>query len=129
MISPKTSPPFLATIHRLCQAPFVFHLCGSRFFGDFRIDSDWDFIADHSDELVEWLNQNGFTLRWDRGSKYKDVNTLCCYDCQDVQVILCVSVARRLEARKSFLPLDPFQDSGLDRKDTETWNKIYSQIP
>ena len=44
----------------LKEAPFEFHLTGSRFFGNAHHDSDWDFFTEDSIEVREFLQNQGF---------------------------------------------------------------------
>ena len=45
-------------LRALEDSPFEFYLTGSRFFGNFRQDSDYDFFVDEN--IVPWLIENGF---------------------------------------------------------------------
>ena len=47
------------------QAPFEFHLTGSRFFETASQDSDWDFFVESDPDLPAWLEANGFELESD----------------------------------------------------------------
>lgn len=55
----------------LRDTKFRFHLTGSRFFGNTRPSSDWDFFTTHTDECEEWLKSIGF--RCIHVSAYKDI--------------------------------------------------------
>lgn len=55
-------PPAPYGLWQLLQdAPFAFHLTGSRFMGGARPDSDWDFIAEDSEDLRKTLDSLGFS--------------------------------------------------------------------
>lgn len=49
--------PILALLQK-STATFIF--CGSRKFGGFTSESDWDFWAQNSEELKSWLVRQGF---------------------------------------------------------------------
>ena len=59
------APRHVEVLAQLAQAPFEFHLTGSRFFGYDTAESDWDFFVDShalygASGLVNWLHANGF---------------------------------------------------------------------
>ena len=58
-------PSFLQVLE---ESPFVFHLTGSRFFGDSKESSDWDFFTQYSNEVETFLKNYGFDYHID----YKD---------------------------------------------------------
>lgn len=42
------------------QSQVDFHATGSRYFGNFGVDSDWDFFAEDTPDAQEWLREKGF---------------------------------------------------------------------
>jgi hypothetical protein len=47
-------------LYKMASSPYKFHLTGSRFMGQEKPNSDWDFITEFSPELMEFLETNGF---------------------------------------------------------------------
>ena len=47
-------------VKQLHESPFDFQLTGSRFFGNDRPDSDWDFFVESSRDVAEYLLKNGY---------------------------------------------------------------------
>lgn len=45
---------------RLYNAPHLFYLTGSRYFGTARDDSDWDYFVQDDPLVHDWLSENGF---------------------------------------------------------------------
>jgi len=64
-------------ITQMDRSKFDFYLTGSRFFGGARADSDWDFFAEYSNEVVSFLLRIGF--------RYKPINDY--FDSQTVEVL------------------------------------------
>lgn len=54
------APGFVKVLTLMEQAPFQFHLTGSRFFGYSTMESDWDFFVGCQENLRNWLWSNGF---------------------------------------------------------------------
>ena len=46
--------------------PHDFYLTGSRYMGGWRSDSDWDFLVQHSDAVLFFLEREGFSRCGDR---------------------------------------------------------------
>ncbi len=54
-----------------------FALCGSRYFGDAKWNSDWDYFIEYSEEAADLLHRLGFRADHTHGmSDYRDGNTL-----------------------------------------------------
>jgi hypothetical protein len=80
----------LATLFVLHDSDFLFYLTGSRFFETTHPNSDWDFFVANSDEVITFLQHNGFIL--DESPEYEDCTIVQVYrhvqDVQDVHVQL-----------------------------------------
>src|SRR5690606_2474031 len=64
-------------ITQMNRSEFDFYLTGSRFFGGAQADSDWDFFAEYSNEIVSFLLNIGF--------RYKPTNNY--FDRQTIEVL------------------------------------------
>lgn len=64
-------------ITQMNKSEFDFYLTGSRFFGGAQADSDWDFFAEYSNEIVSFLLNIGF--------RYKPTNNY--FDRQTIEVL------------------------------------------
>ena len=51
---------FPVMVQKLENSGFEFFPTGSRYFGGYKPDSDWDFMAQASSEVEEFLTSNGF---------------------------------------------------------------------
>jgi len=49
-------------IQLLKTASFVFTLTGSRYFGDAKLNSDYDFFVQKDEDVCNWLIKNGFVI-------------------------------------------------------------------
>ena len=56
------------------QAPFAFHLTGSRFFDCVQPNSDWDFFVENQPDLKKWLVDHRFQL--ESGSDYNSTDVV-----------------------------------------------------
>lgn len=63
---PSVQNEILAVLEK---SDFAFELTGSRYFGCSRVDSDYDFFAEHTLETSQWLKSIGFETTWN----YKDL--------------------------------------------------------
>lgn len=52
---------FPSVVNRLNGSCYEFHLTGSRFFGQVEKHSDWDFFVEHSDDVIIFLTELGFS--------------------------------------------------------------------
>lgn len=115
--------PTLKAISLLAQLiHFSFYVCGSRRFGDFTPESDFDFIIEDSNkaELIPILSNHGLQLM---PNSYLDENTVEIYGLGQTQVIFVVSLARRLKA------MDYIRANKLDRNNHENWDTYYAEHP
>lgn len=55
------------------ESPYKFQITGSRLFGGATANSDWDFFAEYSDEIMRYLLQSGF-VDITKHSTYKDIS-------------------------------------------------------
>lgn len=86
MLVGKALDETTTTLAEMHSAGYEFHLTGSRYFGRATEDSDWDFFAQSSPSLVEWLDQHGFILL--NKQMYDDDNTAMVFRCHNVDVQL-----------------------------------------
>ena len=54
------SPLIVSVFAEMQTSQFVFHLTGSQFFGNARVDSDYDFLVQDSLQVREFLQSSGF---------------------------------------------------------------------
>lgn len=101
---------------------FDFYVCGSRFFGDFKPDSDYDFVIQEvfAYGLIEILDKSGWLLSM---NPYLDENTIGVWQKNNVQVIIIHSWERRQMA------MNHIMTNGLDRHNHEEWDKYYASHP
>jgi len=106
------------------STPHVLTPCGSRYFGDAKDFSDFDFVSEEGAISSAEFEASGFTERWDEEKKrYADLNSVGCWQAGKVQVIICKSLERRLAARRHI------QANGLNRKDINVWDEFYQNNP
>jgi hypothetical protein len=72
---PKHTPDVIEKMQE-CKH-LEFYLTGSRYFGDYNSESDWDFFVEESDAAVDFLNSNGFVI--DAEHTYSDPTVLKVY--------------------------------------------------
>jgi hypothetical protein len=124
MITGEINDETLAAILWIAAQTEVFTVCGSRYFGDARIDSDFDFVLEESRANEGALLSAGFREHWDDEKKgYADTNTKTVFERGAVHIIICFSLARRIAAREHI------KTHGLNRKDSSTWDDFYNQNP
>ena len=80
------SPTTKTACELLEEAPFEFHLTGSRFFGGARVDSDWDFFVQAGPEVVGWLDAHGFRETDGSLAGYNDPNISIVFERDDTHV-------------------------------------------
>lgn len=71
----KGVPETLRVLIALDVSEFDFYLTGSRYFGNVRPKSDWDFFVDDSQKVREFLGSEGFIEQPLWRSEYLDQNT------------------------------------------------------
>ena len=69
------------------NAPFVFFLTGSRFFETYTSKSDYDFFVKDSDQLRNWLMQNGFNRQKCHSYGSQDILAIYKFNNIHVQVV------------------------------------------
>lgn len=118
MIGPDAKDPTLRALYALSVSCRTWYPCGSRFFGDAVLASDFDFFSDelHNIDLLA----AGFTLR---PMKYKDQNTLAVYELGRVHAIIVKSVGKRLAAQKIIAKMPKKL-----RRHTSIWNAAYDEV-
>lgn len=80
----------------LKDAPFTFHLTGSRAFGSNNPDSDWDFFVEEGVEVENWLILNGFEYDM---FDYKATTTKVCRNAK-IHVQLVKNFNQKLKAQE-----------------------------
>lgn len=113
----------LATLLVLAQTELSFYPCGSRFFGGFRSDSDYDFFAPDAAEYRDFLQARGF--RSGNLEDYFDVNTRSTWHREDVTVILVQSCAARLDVQTA---LRVGRAERPAKGDSKGWTALYQRI-
>lgn len=129
MLIPFGHRELFETLH---DAPFRFHLTGSRYFPTrFREWADWDFFVEDSSEVREFLLNEGFTFRhWeeDPGS-YSDTQIAGLAEYQgafiDVDVQLVLDVRLKELAQYLLRHFPPNQDFVFSH---ETWQRAYAVV-
>lgn len=116
------------TVCLLESSAFVFHLGGSYFFGCATMNSDVDFIVQHSEAVVDWLEQNGFETYG--GVAYSDVDptvqiTYGIYEKGDVQVSVVFNLPAKLIARDILSKYFAAEHLEANR---ETRNAVWSRL-
>ena len=71
------SAVFPAIVETLNGSSFNFHLTGSRFFGGVKVESDWDFFVEESEEVIQFLNSIGFEKDFE--ASYDDPSVIAVY--------------------------------------------------
>lgn len=123
MISPTNIPDETLSALIFCFYSLTdFQVCGSRFFGDAKIDSDFDLVTEDQ-TVIPLLEIAGFKDLWlDNPNPYQDSNTDALWGKGSVQVIFTKNLKKRFAARKII------QDKGLDRHKTQTWEDVYANM-
>jgi len=122
MIDSNFSDESLAALLYVINSPALFTVCGSRFFGDAKDTSDYDFVTGPEFAAVDMLLASGWKKSKSDEAGYLDVNTIHILQRGKVQIMVCESVERRIKAREWIVA------KGLDRHKTETWEKAYEAI-
>lgn len=87
------------TLSLLANSSHNFYLTGSRFFGNARELSDWDFFSQYSEELEKWLLEQGFTHLLGSQNLYNDENTAMVLERGWIQVQLQAEVNLKIAAQ------------------------------
>lgn len=122
MIDSDFSDESLAALLVVFKSAAKFTVCGSRFFGDAKDTSDYDFFTGPEFSGVDWLLTNGWKKSKSDEAGYLDVNTIHILQRGNVQIMVCESVERRIKAREWIVA------KGLNRHKTESWEKAYEAI-
>lgn len=84
----------IVVLDRMSSSTLEFHLVGSRRFGFYNGESDWDFFCPNTKEHIEFLHKNGFSPKQD-DITYTDKQCVAVYEFGteiDVQVRLDVNL-------------------------------------
>jgi hypothetical protein len=125
-------------VNRLHCEGVELYLTGSRYFGDARQDSDWDFYCEHSEGLTETLIREGFHLetRPDyndaNAARYNDSNTALVFHRGNwgnpeihIQVVVSAELKSRVQNNRSFRAVY----LSLTKKErVALWNMAYAFI-
>jgi predicted nucleotidyltransferase len=95
-------------IHQMEYSGHVFYLTGSRAFGGARIDSDWDYFTENTDEVVSLLKQLNFVeisnmVEYHRDNQISRVFELVTQDAKHIQVQLVRDVIAKNEIQDTLL--------------------------
>lgn len=121
MIQGTYSDETLSAISQVIKLENAFIVCGSRFFGDAKDTSDFDFVTEDIG-LIDLLMAAGWVKSKSDENEYLDSNTVRILNRGNVQIIFAESVERRIKAR------DYIVANRLDRSKTEDWEKAYEAI-
>lgn len=127
MISPTSIPDeTLTALAEVIRSPLPFQICGSRFFGDAKSTSDYDFIIERKcdEQLGAKLVKAGWKDKWaEKSNPYQDRNTAALFEKGEVQIIVVYNLAIRLAAREHI------KKNNLNRHSTDTWEDFYTSKP
>lgn len=117
MIDQDHNDETLKALLMLSAHPETFHVCGSRWTGEARKASDFDFITEDVPlfNSIAWAFSNGKT-------EYLDQNTLKVRFAGHVHLILVRDVALRREAYRII------RSEGLNPKQTKVWKAVYERL-
>jgi len=102
-----------------CQDEFI--VCGSRYFGDAKPNSDYDFVTEDV-RIYDFLITQGWECSKSEKLEYLDSNTLHVIGKAKVQIIIAKSLSRRVAAREWIVA------NGRDRHKTESWDDAYNNV-
>lgn len=85
-------------LHEMQNSNIHFYLTGSRYFGGWNNESDWDFFVESSPDAISWLIKNNFELDLE-SSDYRDNNTLAVYKHKKWDIHIQVSQDAALKAQ------------------------------
>lgn len=118
----------LLKVISLEESDRLFFPCGSRYFGYFTPESDYDFFFQQSDLTCAWLTENGFCPS-QTPLEYMDVNTFSTWYNLRVQVMEVRSSQDRVAIQDYIIAkrqIDPsFRPPKGDRK---WWNERYCEM-
>lgn len=118
------------TIKLLEESPFVFHLTGSRKFGNARSTSDWDFFVEegeYADTVERWLSANGFQK--DSYSRYKTGrNTAAVWKKGMVHIQIVHNAETKLEVEEILLKNGILLHSWSKPELREIWALVYDAV-
>lgn len=138
MISAQSD--ILQMLDRLQHSEFNFYLTGSRFFGNHRETSDWDFFCDDDKMIHKFLTQNGFNLlqivngQTKYGTFYADKNVARVYRHRILHIdIQCqTDIHAKIAAQRVVKSLYPYLDKWINSaaKDQvrNVWNAVYRAL-
>lgn len=75
LIGYEQSPPHLVVVSMMSSEKYKFHLTGSRFFGNSKENSDWDFFTEYSISVKSYLSDMGFVTLTESCRSYNDQET------------------------------------------------------
>lgn len=86
---------------RISYIPFDYYVTGSRFFGNARADSDFDYFTQNTFDTRMWLKRNGFRKLPEGASYYNcDINLAQVYRKGNVDIQLVKDVSKKLKAQE-----------------------------
>lgn len=114
----------MQTMLLIAVSEYVFHLTGSQFFGNSRIDSDWDFFTQECPEVRVFLEGAGFDLVTENIHLYPDdPNIAEVWGKGLVHIQLVRDVSLKLAAQKILyeLPFSGFQKFRASKHEAREW--------
>ncbi len=116
----------------LAEMDYSFFPTGSRYFGGVKEYSDYDYFAQHSDQVTETLYRAGFRVLSDRDEGYFDEQTIFIFRAKyqdthiDVQLVKSVEV--KTQARDLLNQLGVFELVERPKQRRELWNRAYQYV-
>ncbi len=103
-----------------------FYLTGSRFFGAYRTDSDYDFFVQDDISIGVYLTDwGGFTPIF--SSQYKDSNTLSVYRFKDQKIQVDIQIVKDAALKQAIQTA--FKARGIKYVTKNMWNTAYKFPP
>lgn len=121
MIIPTFRCETLGGLFDIHESQFAFLPCGSRFFGDAKKDSDYDFFIQHGNGVELFLIEKGFI---EKSTDCYDCNSVQIFNKGEVTVITVFSEHDRLKVQSHIINNSIRRPKG----DTEFWNSLYRDV-
>ena len=104
------------------ESGIKFYLTGSRYFGNSRPESDWDFFTCHTTAAVIWIVDNGF----EEVSIYGDDQTTYVYRKENVHVQLIKNIDLKIKAQEIIIRHGLYGVTKEWRR--QIWNAIFNAL-
>lgn len=113
------------------KSEFTFYLTGSRFFGNAREKSDWDFFTEDSgDALRDYLRRIGFRRLDSKTTEYTDMNVIDIWENQNVhvQVIRNLHFKRKAQVLLNTKPFKAIYLAATKTRRRHLWEGIFKAL-